>query len=509
MCGIYGTVRHSGPVVGDLIAAAAALENRGPQSAALVTVQQGQFHPFHKAAPAEIAFFGLKPDNFPGQSGICHTRYATTGQDTPEAIDRNARPPMGDITLVHNGDTVNAEILRTELAQAGRMFHTQTDTEVIHMIIERAFRLRQVARTKSDRTYAQRVFAALRSVQPQLVGAWSILILTARGLIAWRGPAGIRPLLMAERQEVAGVTTEVAFASESSAFNRLGGYRRIRDVPAGTAVFVPHTLERCYIERLSWRQEKFCLFEFVYLARPDSRFGGIRVEVVRDQAGVQLAKQYDATVRGTFDIVVPVPDCPQSTAASFAATFGVPVKHAIRKVGNKRSFLQTSAEKRRKAISDKFIFIREFIGGQRIALVDDSLVRGATLGKLLRHLFLLGAAEVHLFLACPEIIGPCYYGIDTPDDHALLAWHHNQQRPRTRAEIVDELLIETCQGLSDADRASRHQQVSIHYLSLERLAVAIGRPANQLCLGCLTRHYPTPTDGVELKRERWIADRTL
>lgn len=496
MCGVFGMVALA-YVIPELMKAAARMENRGAQSVGIATREpDGQFLVYKKAAPAEIAFYDWDDSAHQGHSGIAHTRYATTGTHTKQAILRNAGPSVGElVAIAHNGDTVNAEPLRMQLATRGVALTSETDTEIIRCLVENALRAQPTLVTGSTQEYAASLFAALAKVQEQIVGAYSLVILTRRGICGWRGTAGIRPLLWATRKNSVGKVVAVGFASESSVFNALTGWDGITDIAPGEAFFVPNDLSGIYHQRLSEAPERLCFFEFLYLARPDSRFNRRRVEMARRDLGIAVARERAADFARyspADTVVVPIPTCPVNAAQAFAAELGLPVAHAVIKLGNKRSFMETSEEKRERAIDDKFAFIKEMVAGKYVILFDDSIVRGPTSRKVTMRILSLGARGVCVVSLCPRMFGACYYGVDTPDQNKLIAWDVVNHRVRTEAEIAHEI---------GADH--------VVYLSVAGLVVGLALPPDSFCLGCVTGDYPTPLCGADVKRQRRVEDRIV
>jgi len=261
---------------------------------------------------------------------------------------------------------------------------------------------------------------------------------------------------------------EVAFASESSVFNYFGDYHDIREIEPGEAIFVESDTLRVHTDRVTESKGAFCFFEFVYFARPDSKFKGRVVEAARRDLGRVLADEF-ASHKSRVEVVIGVPGTGVSAGIEMARRWGVPFENGIIKVGAKRSFQETSQEKRERAIDEKFLFIKEFVEGRSVAVVDDSNVRGTTARKIARRLFDLGAREVHLYYFCPKVIGPCFYGIDTPDETKLVA-----------------------AGRTDEEIRAWVGATSVNYISIEGLIRGLDLPQSELCLACVTKKYPTP-----------------
>ncbi|MDP8257138.1 MAG: amidophosphoribosyltransferase [Candidatus Alcyoniella australis] len=480
MCGVLGIV-GSQPVVDRLIAGASRLQNRGEQSTRVVTFDGNYFHDHGGLGPASLLFFQRDSSDLVGNSGIAHTRYSTSGKSNKQMLLRNIQPVFSErpgMATCSNGDLVNLVSITNKLKKRGFSFQTEVDAKVIQYSLVDRFNKNKLHNADNREQYVQRLFKSVEEVQETLVGAYSCLSLTDRGLLAFKDVNGIRPLCMACRYDYSGRPIEWAFASETSVFNYFGDYHQIQEIKAGEAVFVE--IDTLKVHRIESARAKpaFCFFEYVYFSRPDSRYNGHVVEVVRQRLGEVLARE-NSELRERLDTVVGLPGTAISTGHSFARAMGLPIKRAIIKVDNKRSFQETSIEKRRRAIDDKFIFIRDFIEGRSLAVVDDSNVRGTTGRKIVARLFDLGAREVHMFYYSPPIIGPCYYGIDTPDETQLIA--SGKTIEQVRAEM----------GCT-----------SVNYISRSGLIEGLGQAENELCLACIARKYPTDVAEAQQRLER-------
>ena len=471
MCGILGFVSWE-PVAPRLVAAADRLQSRGEHSTGVATFD-GQFFWDHAGlGSASAVFANYDLAQLRGSIGIAHTRYATTGGGTPERLLRNRQPVGSDrpgLRTCANGDLVNLHSARAQLMKKGYTFQTEVDSKVIQdLLIERMLD-QQIHEAKEMEDYVARLFRCVEGIHTDLVGAYSVLTITERGLLAFKDPNGIRPCSIAFREKPNDMfgAKEVAFASESSVFNYFGDYHDIRELEPGEVVFVERDTLKVHKARFGKAKGAFCFFEFVYFARPDSKFKGRVVESARRDLGKVLSEEF-AAAKKNIDVVLGVPGTGVSAGVAMAQAWHLPFEYGIIKVGSKRSFQETSQEKREKAIDEKFLFIKEFIEGHRVAVVDDSNVRGTTARKLARRLFELGAKEVHLFYFCPPVIGPCFYGIDTPDESKLVAVGRT-------SEQIREWIGAT----------------SVNYISVEGLIRGLGLPKDELCLACVTRQYPT------------------
>ena len=405
-----------------------------------------------------------------GNIGIGHVRYPTTGASKLE----NAEPLLvsyqhGDIAIAHNGNLVNTEELRNALEREGRIFHSDTDTEVIAQLLAKELMHRDL-------------IAAIKELMKRVIGSYSLVILLDNTLVAVRDPFGIKPLCLGElRGGSDGTVKGYVVASESPAIDVLDG-TLLRDVRPGEVLVltapqglardgaaskkVPNVVSHQVYNGLN---AAHCIFEYVYFARPDSVIDGRLVYDVRMKIGERLAEEHPIEA----DIVSPVPDSGIASAIGYAKRSGIDYLEAFiknRYVG--RTFIMPEQNSRDTAVRLKLNVVRANVEGKRIILVDDSIVRGTTSRKIVDYLKRKGAKEVHLRIGSPPIIAPCYLGIDTP----------------TRAELVASTrsIDEICRFLH-AD--------SLGYLSLEGLIDAVGIDGGNLCLGCLTEGYPVAIPG--------------
>ena len=472
MCGIFGIVGFE-PVAPRLVAAAERLQSRGEHSTGVATFDGRLFWDHGGLGPASTVFQNYDLGQLRGSVGVAHTRYATTGGGTKELLLRNRQPVASDrpgLRTCANGDLVNLLSARKELMTKGYTFQTEVDAKVIQNYLVEHLLERKAHEECDAETYAARVFDAVRDLHRNLVGAYSCLTVTERGLLAFKDPHGIRPACVAFREKPGDMfgSREVAFASESSVFNYFGDYHDIREIEPGEMIFVESDTLRVHKDRVTGSRGAFCFFEFVYFARPDSKFMGRVVETARRDLGRVLADEY-AGHKSRVDVVIGVPGTGVSAGIEMARRWGVPFENGIIKVGAKRSFQEASQQKREQAIDEKFLFIKEFVEGKRVAVVDDSNVRGTTARKIAKRLFDLGAKEVHLYYFCPKVVGPCFYGIDTPDESKLVA-----------------------AGRSDEEIRGWVGATSVNYISIEGLIRGLNLPAEDLCLACVTKKYPTP-----------------
>jgi amidophosphoribosyltransferase len=398
-CGVFGIFGHQ-----DAAALTAlglhALQHRGQEACGIVSVDGHHFNA-HRALGLVDATFSKASvmERLKGDKAIGHNRYATSG----DTILRNVQPIYGDFSfggfaLAHNGNLTNAYTLRHDLVQKGALFQSTSDTEVI---------LHLVASATKNANVAERLKEALNKVD----GAYSLLALTDDALIAVRDPSGVRPLLIGKLGNSTIVT------SESCALDIIGA-EYVRDVEPGEAVFIDKSGMKTqqFIPR---RQERFCIFEYVYFARPDSIIQNKSVYNTRRQIGVELAKEAPCQ---TGDVVVPVPDSGVPSAIGYAAESGLPFELGIIRnhyVG--RTFIEPTDQIRHLGVKLKHNANKSYIEGKSVVLVDDSIVRGTTSRKIVEMVREAGAKEVHMRISSPPTKHSCYYGIDTPNRDDLIA----------------------------------------------------------------------------------------
>jgi amidophosphoribosyltransferase len=480
MCGILGFISWE-PVAARIVSAAERLQSRGEHSTGVSTFDGAFYWDHGGLGPASQVFHNYDVGQLRGNIGIAHTRYATTGGGTPERLLRNRQPVGSDrpgLRTCANGDLVNLHAARSGLMKKGYTFQTEVDAKVIQDVLIEHMLHERVHEADDIDEYVKRLFRSVEDLHGDLVGAYSCLTITERGLLAFKDPNGIRPCCIAYREKPGDMfgAKEYAFSSESSVFNYFGDYQHVREVEPGEMIFIEKDTLKLHSARAKTATKgAFCFFEFVYFARPDSKFKERVVESARRDLGRVLAREFRAD-KPRVDVVLGVPGTGVSAGIAMAHDWGLPFEYGIIKVGQKRSFQESSQEKREKAIDDKFLFIKEFIEGKRVAVVDDSNVRGTTARKLAQRLFQLGAKEVHLYYFCPKVIGPCFYGIDTPDESKLVA-----------------------AGRSDEEIRASVGATSVNYISIAGLIEGLRLPKDELCLACVTRNYPT---NVQAAQER-------
>jgi amidophosphoribosyltransferase len=450
-CGVFGVHGHS-EAANITYLGLYALQHRGQESAGIVSVEGGE-HRMHRA-------MGLVADNFnektlarlPGRHAIGHVRYSTAGGSQI----RNAQPfcattDDGPVSIAHNGNLVNASAIRRELEGRGAIFSTTADSEVIVQLLARS----------REGSMEERLIDALSRVK----GAFSIVMQTSDTLIAARDRNGFRPLSLG-RLDGAWVV-----ASETCALDLIGATHE-RDLEPGEVIVIRRGRIRTLRPFKSGTPESFCIFEYIYFARPDSNLNGNNVYEYRKDLGRLLAREHPVAA----DLVVPVLDSGNTAALGFAEESGIPYEQAmIRNHYVRRTFIEPAQSIRHFGVKVKHNAVSSILKGKRVVLVDDSIVRGTTLIKLVTMLRNAGAREVHLRISSPPTIGPCRYGIDTPTGDELIA---NQNTP---AEIC---------AIIGAD--------SLGYLSLEGLRRSAEPLKVGICDACFSNEYPVPVDHAEV-----------
>jgi amidophosphoribosyltransferase len=432
-----------------------ALQHRGQESAGICTSDGNDVHCVKAMGHVAEIFTPSALETLPGEQAIGHTRYSTAG----DTALLNAQPfsvacNKGRIAVAHNGNITNAMELRRELERRGSIFQGSSDTEVI---------LHLVAHSQ-ERTLA----AALRDALLQIEGAFSLVFLAEDRIIVARDPHGFRPLAMGQMELTGGGACNV-FASETCAFDLIGAVY-LNEVEPGEMVIVgPEGVTR---ERYAPAQPRSqCVFEHVYFSRPDSVVFGKPVAESRERMGRVLAREHPADA----DLVVAVPDSGVLAAIGYAAESGLPYRPAlIRNHYVGRTFIEPSQAIRDFGVKLKLNPVRHLLEGQRVVLVDDSIVRGTTSRKIVRMMRQAGAREVHLRVSCPPTISPCFYGVDTPTKSELIGANNT---------------VEEIRRFVEAD--------SLGYLSLASLRAAVGDDKHEYCYACYTGDYPTELINIE------------
>lgn len=467
MCGIIG-ITSSNPVVSDLYDGLLVLQHRGQDSAGIMTYSD-RFHLKKGNGLARDVFGPKHMTRLKGNIGIGHVRYPTAGSyDAAEAQPFYVNAPFG-IALIHNGNLTNYPELKDQVTKDNaRYLNTSSDSEVLLNVV--ADELSKV-HTKGDLAVAQ-IFKAMEKVFSRIKGSYSVICMIAgRGLLAFRDPNGIRPLVFGERKT--SMEPDYVFASESVVLDTLG-FNVLRNVMPGEVIFIDNknVVHSKQVVQTKWAP---CIFEYVYLARPDSVMDEISVYKSRLRMGKFLAVQVRKAMKkgAKIDVVIPVPDTARSSAFELAAEIGVPCREGLiknRYIG--RTFIMPGQGMRKKSIKYKLNPIPLEIKGKNVLLVDDSIVRGNTSRKIVEMVRDAGAKSVYFASCCPPLLNPCVYGVDMPSRKDFIA--HNLSNEEVAKAIGANLVF---------------------YQTLPDLIKAVGKgnpKINNFCTGCLSGKYPTP-----------------
>ena len=442
MCGVFGVRSVEREVARLTYFGLFALQHRGQESAGMAVSEGRRVTALRDMGLVPQVFDEEKLAALPGEVAIGHTRYSTTGG----VRWSNAQPlvvhgPARTVALAHNGNLVDLGPLRDELLAEGVTLASSSDTEVIGALL---------ARDPAP------LPTAVANTMGRLAGAYSVVAIADGALVAFRDPLGIRPLALGR------IGDDWVVASETCALDLVGA-QFVRDVEPGEVVWVDE--DGCHQSQAVPRGRKAsCIFEHVYFARPDSLLDGTGVHAARVRMGERLAEEAPVDA----DLVMPIPDSGTPAAIGFAKRSGLPYEEGLiknRYVG--RTFIEPDQELRRQGIKLKFNPLAE-IEGRRLAIVDDSIVRGNTMRALVEMLKAAGAAEVHVRISSPPVVSPCFYGIDMADEDELAAAHRSVEEMREHVDAT-----------------------SLSYLTLEGMQWATRLPEEAVCRACFTRRYPT------------------
>jgi amidophosphoribosyltransferase len=452
MCGVFGLRAPSRDVSRLTYFGLYALQHRGQESAGIAVCEDGRLTAVRDLGLVPQVFDERSLSALRGEYAIGHTRYSTTGGNAWA----NAQPLLHHgrvrtVALGHNGNLVNATALR---AAAGKTLASSSDSEVIAALI-----------ADDERPLEDAIVATMA----RLEGAATVVGLADGKLFAFRDAHGFRPLVLGRLGE------DAVVASESCALDLVGATFE-RDVRPGELIVAGDDGLQSIQAVEAADHGALCIFEFFYLARPDTRLAGVEVHGARVRMGERLAAE--APVEA--DLVLPIPDSGTPAAIGFARATGIPFSEGLiknRYVG--RTFIQPEQGMREQGIRMKFNPLAE-VEGKRLVVVDDSIVRGSTTRQIVQMLFDAGAAEVHIRISSPPVVSPCYYGIDLASEDEMIAAHSTVEEVRAAIGAT-----------------------SLAYISLEGLQAATRRPENALCRACLTREYPTrvPDDAAKLRFE--------
>ncbi|WDL99498.1 amidophosphoribosyltransferase [Alicyclobacillus sp. ALC3] len=461
-CGVFGMFGHKDAALLTYYSLFA-LQHRGQEAAGIASVEDGQMYSHRGLGLLGDVFAGGELDGMLGTAAIGHVRYSTAGSNTVQnAQPITVRTHQGNLAMAHNGNLVNAHVLRKRLEESGSLFQSTSDTEVVLHLIARG----------REATLVDNIRGALQQIR----GGYSLVFLSDRQLIAVRDLHGLRPLCLGQLDE------GYVFASESCAFETIGA-TFLRDVDPGEMIVIDQDGVRSepiwprvgVADAQTSPRRAMCTFEHIYFARPDSDIDGWNVHAVRKQLGRVLAERHGVPA----DIVIGVPDSSISAASGYAEASGVPFEMGL--VKNKyiaRTFIQPSQVQRDLGVRLKLNPVQSVVQGKRVVLVDDSIVRGTTIRRIVAMLREAGASEIHVRISSPPYRHACHYGIDTSTSGQLAA----------AVQTVDEIRRDT-----GAD--------SLEFLTVDELMSAFGlQPGNgayPFCNACFTGAYPTEVYAVE------------
>ncbi len=442
-CGVFGIFAPKEEVARIAFFGIFALQHRGQESAG-IAVSDGTHIKVHKEMGLVTQVFNEKViESLTGISAIGHTRYSTTGS----SVKCNAQPlAEGEIAVAHNGNLVNTKQLREELEAEGVQFETTNDSEVIAKLL---FKYHKGC-----------IEETVKAVMERIEGAYSLVILTPNELVGVRDPYGVRPLCLGK---VNG--SYYCLASETCAFTPIGA-RFLREVEPGEVVVIDRSGQREF-QAIPTKKHAMCLFEFIYFARPDAKLYGKTLHLARRRMGHELAREHPCF---GADVVIPVPDTSVPAAIGYAEASRIPFGEGI--IKNRyiqRTFIQPSQRMRDLGARMKYSPLQETLEGRKVVVVDDSIVRGTTTGKLVKMLFEAGAREIHVRITAPPVKNPCYYGIDMANQDELVA-------AKNSVEEIRQLIGAT----------------SLGFLSLGGVTKAIGLQKENFCRACFDGRYPIP-----------------
>jgi len=444
-CGVFGVCGSGEDVARVAFFGLFSLQHRGQESAGIAASDGEKIRMHRDMGLVTQVFQEEHLQELHGHMAIGHTRYSTTGS----SILRNVQPMLcdcdfGPVALAHNGDLINASDIRHELQNEGIEFETTNDSEVIVKLIANSS--------------ACRIEDAVAEAMTRISGAYAVLVMTRDKIIAARDPFGIRPLAIGRLNG-----SHYVVASETCAFNTIGA-QFIREIEPGELVVLnPEGLEER--QAVPTQGHALCIFEYVYFGRPDSRMYGKTIHEARRRMGHELAREHPAP---GAHMVFPIPNTGTPAAIGFAEASRVPYGEGVIKNHYiHRTFIQPNQRMRELGVKMKLSPLKEALSGRRVVMIDDSIVRGTTIGPQIKMIREAGAAEVHVRISSPPYKHPCFYGIDTANQNELIA---------------AKLSVEEIRQYIGAD--------SLGFLSLQGLIRAVGVKKDKLCCACLDGRYP-------------------
>ena len=455
-CGVFGIFNNDGTDSGHIAYYGLfALQHRGQESCGIAVVDDTIVKTYKDMGLVNEVFDDDTLDKLTGTIAIGHVRYSTSGDsnriNTQPVVSKYSK---GVLSIANNGSLSNGHKLRMEMENRGMIFQTNSDAEIMASLIA------------GERGKSPDLETAVSKMMDVAKGSYSTVIMSAKKLIGCRDPLGMRPLVLGK------VGNSYVFASETCALDGIGG-EFIRDIEPGEIVVVDKDGVRSIKDHCGKAPSRFCIFEYVYFARPDSVVEGLSVHEARKIAGRQLAKEHPVDC----DMVIGVPDSGLDAALGYAEESGIP--YGVGLIKNRyigRTFISPTQGDRELGVKIKLNALKSAVEGKRVIMIDDSIVRGTTCGRIVKILKEAGAKEVHMRVCSPPFLWPCYYGTDVPSKENLIACKHS----------VDEI----CK-LIGAD--------SLGYLSLEGIH-EVGKGAHTtFCDACFTGNYPTATPDKEME----------
>jgi len=457
-CGVVAVASRN-KVAENIYIALMALQHRG-QEAAGMAIFNKKIENFKGLGLVDEAFKRINLQEINGNVGIGHVYYSIKISSPENAQPTLLQTPVGEIAIAHNGIITNWKKLKEELMEEGHSFLYGNEEEVVGYLL---------AKYLEDKSIEK----AVKSLMKKIEGSYSFTLMLNDRVFGLRDPLGIKPLCLGE------IENGYIIASESVAIDALGG-KFIRDVMPGELIEITPDGYKSY-KLVNEKHKAHCFFEYVYFARADSVIDGIDVYKTRERLGEILAEEHPVDA----DYVVPIPDSGRAHAYGYSKASGIPLAEGLMK--NRyiaRTFILPTQQIREKLVQMKLNPVKSIINGKKIVLVDDSIVRGTTIKKIIALLRRHGAKEVHVRIGSPPIIAPCYFGIDMTTREQLIASN------KTIEEIRKEI---------NAD--------SLGYISIDGLVKAIGIEKNNLCLGCVTGEYPVKIEGEKYRfqerLEKW------
>ncbi len=455
-CGIFGIYAPSGDMAKEVYYGLTALQHRGQESCGIAVNYDRDISHYKDVGLVNEVFNDRILSELKGNMAIGHVRYSTAGSSRRE----NAQPLVlryvkGELAIAHNGNLLNDDVLRKEYERSGAIYQTTADTEIIAYTIAK------------ERVESPSIEEAVSRSMKKLVGAYSLILMSPKKLIAAKDPWGFRPLCMGKLDD------KIIFASESCAFDAIGA-TFVRELEPGEIVVVEDGNIKSFLDNVKEKQN-ICIFEYIYFSRPDSVINGQLVNDSRRMAGSILAKEHPVDA----DIVIGVPDSGIAAAYGYAKQSGIPLEEGF--IKNRyitRTFIKPTQDERKIAVSLKLSPIKKYVEGKKIVMIDDSIVRGTTSQKIINFLRDAGAKEVHVRISSPPFLWPCYFGTDVPRRSDLVSVNHS---------------LEETTKLIGAD--------SLGFLSIESLSKIIPDAKMQgFCSGCFSGKYPVDVEAYKVVR---------